>query len=958
MSKFLLSTIYCAMFIIFYIHPTEKSKPNYSANQGASAKTSADYFPIPAIPTITLSSKKAFPTAEGYGKYATGGRGGKIVAVTNLNSSGSGSLDAALKMTGPRIIVFKVSGTITHSGSNYLDIPYNAGNVTVAGETAPGDGILIKGGEVRISASNVIIRGLRIRQSSSSSGSNEDCINISAYNGTHLEDIIIDHCSLSWARDENLSLVGNFSGSTIKDVTVQNCIIAESNYGLLSYKKNENISVFRNLFIHNSERNIRSNHPQSSKLQYEMVNNLVHGALWRTNTSLGTKFTVLNNKYKSSNQVSSKGSTSVNGESDGTGSPSNTHAYIKGNIQISGQGQYSSNLSPYIKSSPYKTSGLVGSAIPASQIENTILPHVGASFSNRDAIDSRLVNQYKNGNGSMATSGSFPSISSGSSPSDSNNNYIPDNFESAHNITSSGQVKGSYNFGAYQVINNAGYSALEIYLAYAAGDFDRMEKVGGTEETGKNCTGSILPEYSLDGVWDHGANNLSVEEGTNVTLSMYPNGVDLTIKLPNGSIVGDNYSLGKVTAADNGDYVLTSEDGCQTTLNLKVGDSSGSSSNDCEAGTITPEYRLDGTWNSGQNNLYVDEGTDVMLSMMPNGVDLRIKLPNGSLVGDNYSLGKATTEDSGVYVLTSEDGCQTTLNLNVGGSSGSGGSNNNNCPTGYIIPEYNLNGSWQSGQNNLNVAEGTDVVLSMLPNGVGLSIKTPNGSTVGDNHRLGRVTPQDNGVYILTSADGCQTTLNLTVGNNGITNCSSNSIIPEYKFDGVWRSGQNYISVEEGKDLTLSMLPNGVGLTIKLPNGATVGDDYTLRSLNSADSGAYVLTSADGCQTSLYLTVSPKGSSFKARISGEIFTDSGIESSKISVFPNPVQRSMNIALPQYSTYTQFALYTLSGVTIKQGQIDSFGNSFVVDVSEAPKGLLLLNVMDEAGNSEFLKILKE
>ena len=494
MSKFLLSTIYCAMFIIFYIHPTEKSKPNYSANQGASAKTSADYFPIPAIPTITLSSKKAFPTAEGYGKYATGGRGGKIVAVTNLNSSGSGSLDAALKMTGPRIIVFKVSGTITHSGSNYLDIPYNAGNVTVAGETAPGDGILIKGGEVRISASNVIIRGLRIRQSSSSSGSNEDCINISAYNGTHLEDIIIDHCSLSWARDENLSLVGNFSGSTIKDVTVQNCIIAESNYGLLSYKKNENISVFRNLFIHNSERNIRSNHPQSSKLQYEMVNNLVHGALWRTNTSLGTKFTVLNNKYKSSNQVSSKGSTSVNGESDGTGSPSSTHAYIKGNIQISGQGQYSSNLSPYIKSSPYKTSGLVGSAIPASQIENTILPHVGASFSNRDAIDSRLVNQYKNGNGSMATSGSFPSISSGSSPSDSNNNYIPDNFESAHNITSSGQVKGSYNFGAYQVINNAGYSALEIYLAYAAGDFDRMEKVGGTEETGKNCTGSILPE--------------------------------------------------------------------------------------------------------------------------------------------------------------------------------------------------------------------------------------------------------------------------------------------------------------------------------------------------------------------------------------------------------------------------------------------------------------------------------
>ncbi|WP_339711151.1 T9SS type A sorting domain-containing protein [uncultured Kriegella sp.] len=961
MTKFLLTTFFCAILIVFYTHLPE------TANGSTTIKSNS-YYPNPPIPTITLSSKKAFPTAEGYGKYATGGRGGRIVAVTNLNSSGSGSLDAALKMTGPRIIVFKVSGTITHSGGNYLDIPYSAGNVTVAGETAPGDGILIKGGEIRISASNVIIRGLRIRQSSSSTGSNEDCINISAYNGTHIEDIIIDHCSLSWARDENLSLVGNFSGSTIKDVTVQNCIIAESNYGLLSYKKNENISVFRNLFIHNRERNIRSNHPQSSKLQYEMVNNLVHGALWRTNTSLGTKFTVLNNKYKASSQVSSKGSTSVNGESDGTGSTSNTHAYIKGNIQISGQGQYSSNLSPYIKSSPYKTSGLVGSAIPASEIESSLLPHVGASFSNHDAVDSRLINQYKNGNGGSASSGSFPSIKSGSAPTDSNNNHIPDSFESSHSITSSSQVKESYNFGSYQVINNAGYSALEIYLAYSAGDFDRMEKVGGTEETGKNCTETITPEYSLDGAWNHGSTNLNVEEGTDVTLSMYPNGVGVTIKLPNGATVGDNYDLGKVTTADSGAYLLTSEDGCQTTLNLSVG-SSGNDANDngCAAGTIVPEYRLDGTWNSGQNSLNVDEGTDVLLSMMPNGVDLSIKLPNGSIVGDNYSLGKVTSEDSGTYVITSEDGCQTTLNLSVGDSdnNSSDGSNNTNCSTGYVIPEYRLNGVWASGTSNLNVGEGTDVVLSMLPNGADLSIKLPNGSTVGDNFHLGRVTSADSGTYIITSEEGCQTILNLTVGDEVINTCPAGNIIPEYRYDGLWRSGDSNISVSEGEDLTLSMLPNGVGLTIKLPNGSIVGDNHTLTNISAANSGTYLLTSEDGCQTVINLSVEPKGTSLKVRFNPEeanaaaqdyLTLQNAVD--ELTVYPNPVQREINVSIPNHSNYTTYRLFNTSGILIKEGTIETGESNFAINVSKAQKGLILLNVSNDNGDSEFLKVLKK
>lgn len=357
---------------------------------------------------------KAFPTAKGFGKSATGGRGGYVVRVTNLNDRGSGSLREALKMTGTRTIVFTVGGTI--NCSTYLDIPYKSGNVTIAGQTAPGDGIMIKGGELRVSASNVIIRYLKIRPGNGTSGSNEDGINISAYNGTHLENIVIDHCSISWARDENLALVGGFSGGTIKKVTIQNSIIAECNYGALNYKGTSNITYYGNLFAHNAERNIRANNPISNRLDFEMINNLVYGASWFTNPSMGTKFSVVNNKYKSSREVSVRAGALVNGESDGTGNAGNTHAYIKGNISPSGRSERSSNLGSYVKSSAFASSGI--SPIPARDLESRLLPNVGASYPTRDAVDKRLVSQYNAGNGRLATSGSYPSVKKGSRNSD------------------------------------------------------------------------------------------------------------------------------------------------------------------------------------------------------------------------------------------------------------------------------------------------------------------------------------------------------------------------------------------------------------------------------------------------------------------------------------------------------------------------------------------------------------
>jgi pectate lyase len=207
---------------------------------------------IPSGFAADIPSVPAFPGAEGYGAMTRGGRGGKVIMVTNLNDTGPGSLRDACETEGPRIVVFAVSGTITLESRLRISNPY----ITIAGQTAPGEGICIKKYPLSINASEVIIRYIRVRLGDET-GDDTDAIS-----GKHKypKNIILDHVSASWSVDETVSIYH------CENVTVQWCLVSESMYNAGHAKGTHgfggiwgsNRSTYHhNLLAHHSSRNPR-----------------------------------------------------------------------------------------------------------------------------------------------------------------------------------------------------------------------------------------------------------------------------------------------------------------------------------------------------------------------------------------------------------------------------------------------------------------------------------------------------------------------------------------------------------------------------------------------------------------------------------------------------------------------------------------------------------------------------
>jgi len=413
----------------------------------------------------------AFPEAEGYGKHATGGRGGAVYEVTTLNPTGTGSFGAAISATGARTVVFRVAGTITGNFN------INRDNITIAGQTAPGDGICIKG-SLSVSANNAIIRYVRVRLNTATSPES-DTVGTRGY-----QNIILDHVSASWSGDEVMSFYQN------SYVTLQWCMITEACAKFIGGTNTghqfggiwgNNFGTYHhNLIAHNVSRNPR----WASGCKYnDYRNNVIYN--WDYESCYGGEavqpgaetvwnFTAINmvaNYYK-------YGPATDSGVRSRIANPSARSADDKGSWYVAdnyvnGYPAVTANNWLGVAGSDYIPLGGPWPAMPINQqtpqdAYAAVLAHVGCSKPNRDSVDATIVNDVTTGTAAWGVNGiltyptdaggGWPTLATGTPPTDTDHDGMPDAWEDDHGLDRTNPADRNY----YTL--SPVYTNLEVYL--------------------------------------------------------------------------------------------------------------------------------------------------------------------------------------------------------------------------------------------------------------------------------------------------------------------------------------------------------------------------------------------------------------------------------------------------------------------------------------------------------------
>ncbi len=437
---------------------------------------------VPLFSGITLSAQQlAFPSADGYGMYVTGGRGGAVIEVTNLNDDNQpGSLRYAINQSGPRTIVFRISGIIELKSV----LTISDGDLTIAGQTAPGDGICIKDYNVRISASNVIVRYIRFRLGEKSWG--DDALTChspkkSAASGSlPYKNILIDHCSVSYGSDETLTIYD------VENVTIQWCIISESlnrdGHGFGGIWGGWGASFHHNLFAHHKSRAPRfCGSRYQNNLQRE-VNDMRYNVIYNAGKTYGGEgghYNVVNNYYRRCRSDFCNPSAPDAGQFPGYPLDSlKSYWYVEGNYIYGDPVTTADNwndgvqvdLTPLnIRLYDPLPSEYTGPEETAEEAFVRVMNEVGAIHPKRDSVDIRIVNDVMNGTGKVALTiadipgDAFPALYSLPAPDDDDQDGMPNDWELAQGLDKDNPEDRNQ-------IGQGGYTMLEVYLNTLTGE--------------------------------------------------------------------------------------------------------------------------------------------------------------------------------------------------------------------------------------------------------------------------------------------------------------------------------------------------------------------------------------------------------------------------------------------------------------------------------------------------------
>ena len=479
----------------------------------------------------------AFPGAEGFGRYTSGGRdedgGFSVYHVTSLEDSGPGTFRFGAATAGKKIIVFDVSGTIHLQSALKIQ-----GNKTILGQTAPGDGICLADYPVSIGGSNVIIRYMRFRMGDIK-GVEDDALSSSHHDDSKLSNIMIDHCSVSWSTDECASFYGNIN------FTMQYCIISESlrvsvhgkgTHGYGGIWGGQNASFHHNLIIHHDSRNPRFDHDYVSTLKgpIDYVNNVLYN--WGGNSTYGGEsaqnstsryINMINNYYKPgpatkwktrllnptticSNCTSADPHTATPGKFYITGN------YMYGSPEVTNDNLCDAAIDPDqngISYATWKTNYATStraistsydfdeynviSMHAAEKAFDKVLKYAGASYQ-RDDLDKRLrwealkgIAYFKGSKGSengiidtQSDVGGWPELKQADKPTDTDNDGIPDEWETAHGLNPN-NADDALTFTICENDPNntkdVKYTNLEVYANYLVQDITQYERADATE---------------------------------------------------------------------------------------------------------------------------------------------------------------------------------------------------------------------------------------------------------------------------------------------------------------------------------------------------------------------------------------------------------------------------------------------------------------------------------------------
>jgi pectate lyase len=410
----------------------------------------------------------AFPGAEGFGAYAKGGRGGAVCEVTNLNDSGAGSLRNCIDAQGPRIVVFRLGGTILLKTPLVIRNPY----ITIAGQSATGGGIALRGGHLRIATHDVVVRYLRVRPGPDVQKPDIGD-GIELLSGSH--NVIVDHCSVSWATDENMSMWGNGQeADSISDITFQWNIDAEALYcsthpkgchsmGMLVKNGATRVSIHHNLLAHNVERN-----PILIAGEADFVDNVIYDYrdTMRLNTEgvIPIKANVVDNYFKLGPQTPRDWEIRVTDEYLDSGSM----LYFLGNRALDDRATKTRDAVVSCGSGvcswtvPTRLNYPSITTASAEEAFKQVLANAGATLPVRDDADQRIVKEVATGTGHIINDpsevGGWPVLKSDPPLPDSDHDGMPDDWELKY------KLNPSLSADARLDADGDGYTNVEEYL--------------------------------------------------------------------------------------------------------------------------------------------------------------------------------------------------------------------------------------------------------------------------------------------------------------------------------------------------------------------------------------------------------------------------------------------------------------------------------------------------------------